>query len=1012
MPERIYKLQPDRTVHLRGFDHLGASAAVHSATPSGFTVSGNFRDAADFAVVVLYDADNFYEHPRLKYLPDFNFNGLTLSFDVSYENLMPLNSRKYPTIDWPYLDVISSSGSTARIRLSDHATVVANPDAPARAQFEIEGGQLDAWDRVTLWYQNLAFDYMVPGKIRTEYAFYAQGAGHQHSIMVRNRAYVYTEAEGDGSATIAARLIEQINGQVEGIPADPEVSASSGEDAWVVRLERLLDTGGTVTVSASGNLAEELHHVKATTVCRALAEQVNGAAYGQSTPFGLSAEAEGTTLKVTTTEGGYDANFLSMYAVSKNGRLKAAPELVKFAGGTSTATLRVTLDFEALGIGDIRRMWLTLAPRLEDGQEYAGTTWKAVFTNWTVAGPEEVKRLKVAGPGSVLVDALDERCEATGPWTAEEGFYLGNRALAALSPGAQVTVRYHCGQAHDVWVWTSLYGDRGAAAVELDGAGLPALDTAVAADTAIITRRRVASGVSAGDHVLRLTALGPGRVYFAAAEAVVAGDVPDPLPAQTEVTPALDYSTDHTYKLPPARILWMLKQLGCTGPLNEYIGILWWNERKRTGGETPQLAVEFGGTFAPGDQVFLTIGGQTLGKSVLLAETAEKVARHFALIVNATLVGVWAKVEGGTLKLTARSAAAAYAYAVNVTVQQAQGSTGTATGGGMLGGGSMGEWEVDPLASRTLNEGAREWHRDLYGLCAASGRQVMTAMSMELVNPPETMAARYADGSPVLTDMGFGGLRSTHCAFSPPMQAFQKRAFLEVADLMAAQGLTPELQCGEFTWWYFTNYTAATPAGGMAYYDEDTAAAALAALGRPLRVFRTPDDDPSADGGADAAFLRARLRDYAEALMSHVRASHPAAKFEVLFAYDVNHPQPAGIHELGGRLNWSVNFPAEWGSKGSCGFDRFKIEALDFGVWSRDLNLARECLEFPILLGWPTGSVRAMIGVFRGGYPWRREVEYAKELGMSNVSLWAFDHVCLYGLEPAGTGSGWAGLQG
>ena len=33
MSERIYKLQPDRTVHLRGFDHLGASAAVHSASP-------------------------------------------------------------------------------------------------------------------------------------------------------------------------------------------------------------------------------------------------------------------------------------------------------------------------------------------------------------------------------------------------------------------------------------------------------------------------------------------------------------------------------------------------------------------------------------------------------------------------------------------------------------------------------------------------------------------------------------------------------------------------------------------------------------------------------------------------------------------------------------------------------------------------------------------------------------------------------------------------------------------
>ena len=49
--ERIHKLQPDRTIQLRGFDHLGAAAAMHSATAQGFTVSGVFRDAADFAEI-------------------------------------------------------------------------------------------------------------------------------------------------------------------------------------------------------------------------------------------------------------------------------------------------------------------------------------------------------------------------------------------------------------------------------------------------------------------------------------------------------------------------------------------------------------------------------------------------------------------------------------------------------------------------------------------------------------------------------------------------------------------------------------------------------------------------------------------------------------------------------------------------------------------------------------------------------------------------------------------------
>jgi len=53
MPERIYKLQPDRTLSLRGFDTFGAAAALHSATPDSFQVSGIFRDPADFAVLIL-----------------------------------------------------------------------------------------------------------------------------------------------------------------------------------------------------------------------------------------------------------------------------------------------------------------------------------------------------------------------------------------------------------------------------------------------------------------------------------------------------------------------------------------------------------------------------------------------------------------------------------------------------------------------------------------------------------------------------------------------------------------------------------------------------------------------------------------------------------------------------------------------------------------------------------------------------------------------------------------------
>ncbi len=1002
MPEQIFKLQPNRTVHLRGFDSLGASAAVHSASADGFTVSGSFQDAADFAVVVLYDGDNFFEHPRLKYLPDYNFDGLKLEFDATLTGVMPWTCGKYPSIDWPYLDAITPDGATARVRLSDHATITGGGAAPASTQFEISGDGLSGYDRLILWYQNMAFDYVVPGAIACDFTFYYGAPFSEHSLTIGADTYTYTAGwpSGSSGAEIAAALAAQAAGR-----SDVTVAVNSN----VITITRALDDATTLACTASdGNGSVTLAQVKANTVAAALAKMINNANY-TAAPFALEATSSGTTLTVSTKTGGYDANFLSMYAESKNVRLTASPEAAQFSGGSSAPTVHVSLDFSALGLGQIRKMWLTLAPRLANGAAYAGEEWSAVFSNWSVSGPDGVKYLKVAGPLSARLSAVDARVEYSGAWTPENGNALDNMLLGTTETGASASVHYYCSEVHDLWVWTSLYTDRGAFAVEVDGAAATELNCALSVDEALVTRRRVATGLGAGDHVLKLTSSSNLPVYFAGLDAAVASDVPDPLPEQTFMTPALDYSTDHTYKLPPARILWMLDRLGCKGPLNEYIGIFWWNQRKRIGGSTPTLSVPFSGTYAAGSSVFLTIGDQTMGKSVLVATPAANVARHFAMIVNATMVGVWAEVNGDALVLHARSAAASYSYNVTATCDGA-----TILAQTTLGNGSMGVWQVDPDAAAVLNAGARAWHTDLYQLCAAAGRSVTTSFSMELVNPPEAMAARFPDGTAVTTDMSFGNLASTHCAPCQATLAYQKRALLEAATLMNAAGLPVDLQFGEFLWWYFTNYSATHPNGGMAYYDDETAAAAQAALGRALHVFRSPDDDPSVNASADATFLRNRLRDHAAALMAHVRASYAEARVELLYPYDVNQPTPSGIHNLGGKLNWFVNFPVEWGAKVSSGFTRFKVEALDYSVWSRDLDLAKTCMGLPLSLGWEGDSVRAMIGVFRGGYPWLREVDYAADLGLNGVSLWAFDHVCLYGwdLSDNGTGSAFRPRRG
>ena len=92
--DQIYKLQPHRTLSLQGFDDYGAAAALWGASDTGFTVSGVFRDLADFAVLVLFQKDDPFGHPLFSYLPDGDLTGLVLDFDVTWQGIQSWESRK------------------------------------------------------------------------------------------------------------------------------------------------------------------------------------------------------------------------------------------------------------------------------------------------------------------------------------------------------------------------------------------------------------------------------------------------------------------------------------------------------------------------------------------------------------------------------------------------------------------------------------------------------------------------------------------------------------------------------------------------------------------------------------------------------------------------------------------------------------------------------------------------------------------------------------------------------
>jgi len=133
MAETLEKLRPDRDLQCY-FERPSAVAAMHHATASGFQVSGAWRQQFDW-VVIEWNRDNVFEHPMFRYLPDGDLSGLTLSYEETRTNCIPMDSDLYPTVDWPYLRVWADAGDGEefyQVRLKDYAEPVAGERPPCR----------------------------------------------------------------------------------------------------------------------------------------------------------------------------------------------------------------------------------------------------------------------------------------------------------------------------------------------------------------------------------------------------------------------------------------------------------------------------------------------------------------------------------------------------------------------------------------------------------------------------------------------------------------------------------------------------------------------------------------------------------------------------------------------------------------------------------------------------------------------------------------------------------------
>ena len=136
----LQKLRPDGDL-LCFFFRPSAIAALSNSSAVGFTVSGSWRQQFDWCVID-WVRDNTFEHPAFRYLPDGDLSGLTLTYDETRDNCIPIDSDLFPTIDWPSLRVWSSVAGVETLSfvpLKSYATPLVGSYNCASATVTLQG---------------------------------------------------------------------------------------------------------------------------------------------------------------------------------------------------------------------------------------------------------------------------------------------------------------------------------------------------------------------------------------------------------------------------------------------------------------------------------------------------------------------------------------------------------------------------------------------------------------------------------------------------------------------------------------------------------------------------------------------------------------------------------------------------------------------------------------------------------------------------------------------------------
>ncbi len=902
MPESIDKLRPDRDLQCYFF-RPSSIAALSGAGPSGFTVSGSWRQQFDW-VVIEWNRDNVFEHPLLRPLPDGNLNGLTLTYRETRTNCLLMDSGLYPTVDWPYLRIWAPDAGGVeqiyRVRLKDYATPMAGSFASASATFRLQG-TLTAGDYVELSWLDEHYYHLVGGADTI--------TGILNDLKLNINTF---------STTVAA-----------------EVSP-----------------GGEIIL--------------------------------------------------TNTKPGVEGNLLGVLGLVNGAQTEQwSPASQTMTGGASPTQWQVTLDFAslvdptlgAIPTQNLRKMRWTYAAAVQPGAFQRGEFAVAV-TNWSVTGANGA--YQVAGPGSRRIEDDDTSVVYTGAWTEERGNFSGGTIRRTTSIGARCRIDYQAQTGHRLYLGSRRTASAGIVTIQVDGGAAQVFDLQVAAEDFVLRLDLGQQG--AGSHWVEATLTGPNpnpgnrHFYFDFVELAVAAPTVSALPASPNETLATDWDTDHSLALAPERVAWNLRTLGFTGRANHYTGALLFYELVNSGNVYAQGTVRFEGTAVFGHVVQITISGTVYSRVTLITDTLASVAKAFEYLINNGSTGVWAQASGAILTIQARALGSA-GNSLTLAATPASGTMRAVASGPTLGGGVDGAWRTDLIAAPRLNRAARDWHRSYFAALKGYAIDVAAAFSTEMEHGDPSLGAgiaqRYPDGAPVVVSTP-----ALQTNFSPASLDYWKQVYRDMAQIMSEAQVATYLQFGEVQWWYFPSALH----GGMTFYDDYTKSAFQSQYGRPIHVFASNAESP-APYPEESAFLPKQIGDFTNAIAAYVRAAYPQAKFETLYAPDVNDY----------ALTRVMNLPAEWNTGN---LEVFKTENFTY-TGNRDLNKARESILLPMARGFPRSRMAHLIGVHNSSEPWDWERRLAHGELCESVVLFAFDQFSMIGYEaPLGAGSRRSGFQG